>query len=57
MVTKRPENRPENGPREVSAREALLKPLKLVSKSRLQEIAKKLQKIGKARGPNDPDLT
>lgn len=57
MVTKRPENRPENGPREVSAREALSKPLKLVSKSRLQEIAKKLQKIGKAKGPNDPDLT
>lgn len=50
-------NKTPSEPREVSAREALLKPLEGLSLSELKAIAKKLQRIGKAKGPNDPDLT
>lgn len=41
----------------VSARMALLSPLRLKSRSELKAIARKLQKLGQADNPNDPRLS
>lgn len=57
MSTRPGEKKPASAPPEVSARQALSKPLKYQSKSELKATVRKLQKLGKAKGPNDPSLT
>lgn len=43
--------------RDVSARKALLKPLKYRGQSEIRATVRKLQRLGKAQWPNDPSLT
>jgi hypothetical protein len=57
MKTKRTERKLAIVQPAVSARKALLKPLKYQSQSELKANARKLQQLGKANGPNDPSLT
>jgi hypothetical protein len=57
MATRPAEKKPAGGPRAVSARKALLKPLKYQSQSELKATVRKLQQLGKAKGSNDPSLT
>ena len=56
-MTKRDEKKPAKDQPELSAREALLSDVdKIEDPEKLKQMARRLRKIGKAKGPNDPIL-